>query len=110
MRNLVSIFIILLLFIIVLIVAYSDWGKVRHGGVDDASARDRFSTKRFPATSGSGLKPLLPQELPALKALPQQKIDRERSDYEKQRKVVTDRTLEQQKESDRRARHKRPRR
>ncbi|MEN8236323.1 MAG: hypothetical protein ABFQ95_02055 [Pseudomonadota bacterium] len=106
MKDFLYIFVILLLFVLILFVAYSDWGDGGRNGivVEDASAKDRFSTKRFPETSGSGLKSLLPQELPAFEGLPQRAIDPGQKNYQRQQKFVKERTLEQQKRSDERAR------
>ena len=110
MNNYNYLIVILFVFIAVLIIAYSDWGRFPQGNrmIEDANAADRFSRQRFPETSGSNLKPLLPQDLPALEGAPVKDFDSSKQQYEAQEEYRQKLTEEQQTESDRRATRNRP--
>ena len=114
MKNSIYLLVVLFVFVVILFVAYSDWGRypLGKGVMEDADASDRFSRQRFPETSGSRL-PGLPQDLPPLEGLPReetpsQRMDRSRKDYEAEQWRELERRKAQQAESARRARHKRP--
>ena len=111
MTNSIYFIVIVFIFIVVLFIAYSDWGRFPQdqGVVEGANAADSFSKKRFPETSGSGLAPVLPQELPPLKSAPASNFDSSKKQYETQQDFVRERSRQQQLESDERARRNRPR-